>query len=114
MLKKSLEMVGLYSGQLRIVYKHYTRFANQNVHNKLSTFDAAPATLELLSLNRFMLFCRDFELTKAVEYKRRVERDSSINKQLLMDIFKREAHLQKLMTFDGFLLSLVHIAILLH
>jgi hypothetical protein len=37
-----------------------------------------------------------------------------MSKDLLLKIFKKGAHVQKYMTFDGFLMSLVHISVKLH
>lgn len=53
----------------------------------------------MLTINRFMLFCRDFDIIKIVEFKRKTEHNYVINKQILLTIFKKTAYLQKYLSF---------------
>ena len=73
-----------------------------------------PQALDNLTVNRFMLFCRDFDILKMVEFRRKTEHNNHISKQILLTIFKRTAYLQKYMTLDTFMLALVSIAIKVH
>lgn len=113
-MRKSLEMVHMYYYQLRIVFTHYCRLVVENEHKRTHTFDDFSLALDILPLNRFMLFCRDFDVIKTVEFKRKTERNPAMSKQLLLDIFRKTAHLQKHLNFDGFLLAQVLIAMKLH
>ena len=113
-MKKSLEMVYMYKYQCKIIFTHYCRFVIENQHKRALTFDDVAPSLETMNINRFMHFCRDFDLIKLVEFKRKTEHNHKINKQTLTAIFKKTAHLQKYLNFDGFLICLVNIAIKIH
>jgi hypothetical protein len=73
-----------------------------------------PVALDNLTVNRFMLFCRDFDIMKMVEFRRKTEHNHQISKQILLTIYRRTAHLQKYMNLDTFMLALVSIAIKIH
>lgn len=61
-----------------------------------------------------MLFCRDFDIIKIIEFKRKTEHDQAITKKMLLSIFRKIAHLQKYLNFEGFLLAIVQIALKIH
>ena len=113
-MKKSLEMVHMYKNQFKIIYKHYCTFTIQNEAKRTNTFDDVPSSLENLTINRFMLFCREFDILKMVEFKRKTEHNQSLCKQVLLTIFRKTAYLQKYMILDSFLLALVSIGIKIH
>ena len=107
-------MVHLYFHQFKIIFNHYCKFVIENEHKRTFTFDDVTDSLERLTVNRFMLFCREFDIIKTLEFKKKTEKNPTMSKQFLLKIFKKGSHLQRFMTFDNFLMALVHISIKIH
>ena len=65
-LKKTLEMVHLYYHQFKIIFNHYCKLTVENEHKRTYTFDDMSHSLSKLNINRFMLFCREFDILKTL------------------------------------------------
>lgn len=107
-------MVHLYYHQFKIIFSHYCKFTIENEHKRTNTFDDVSQALQKLTINRFMLFCREFDIIKTLEFKRKTEQNPTMSKEFLMKAFKKNAHLQKYLSFDSFLMTLVNISIKIH
>ena len=83
-MKKSKEMVQVYASQFKLLFNHYCRFIMPNQDLRVQTFDNAPNSLNQLTLNRYMHFCKDFSIIKSLEFKRKGEHGSKISKGVLL------------------------------
>ena len=62
-------------------------------------------------MNRYMIFCKEFSIIKSLEFKKKNEKNPSLSKSLLVNIFKKSSIKFRFMSLDSFMMSLVTIAI---
>ncbi|CAD8048793.1 unnamed protein product [Paramecium sonneborni] len=113
---------------LKEIYKFYSKQAQTS--NKQNTFDQLHQIQQVMTLQKFMYFCKDFELidleinndfiyqhtgsaaTKPfnkIKYKHKEKENFIVTKLILVEIFKKCSSIQEL-SYQDFLIALIKIA----
>ncbi|CAD8051948.1 unnamed protein product [Paramecium sonneborni] len=112
---------------LKEIYRFYSKQAQTS--NKQTTFDQLHQIQQVMTLQKFMYFCKDFELidleinndfvyqytgstaTKPInkiKYKHKEKENFIVTKLILVEIFKKCSNIQEL-TFQEFLIALIKV-----
>ncbi|CAD8043753.1 unnamed protein product [Paramecium primaurelia] len=113
---------------IKEIYKFYSRQAQTS--NKQNTFDQLHQIQQVMTLQKFMYFCKDFELIdleinndfiyqhtgqgankpiNKIKYKHKEKENFVVTKLILVEIFKKCSNIQEL-TYQEFLYALIKIA----